>query len=391
MPAGADLNVRLVAAPVALLLGLAAAGLIVVLVPEAPGPTFQTDELAGTASEGTPARLEREFKLQVDARSTTETLADKDLETLQQTVYEAMDEDLASPEWAAPRVVGSRYEITRDPTPLVMRDLYLDTGDSLLFDLAIAYRLRYRFETAQQLRDHEAAGSVRRNFPYRFEVQAKTDRRELGDGFSTVNEARFEFRVASSPFSPGNPPPPPPWPPEEYLPVAQTGRYRDTVTTAGELLARSLRENGLEGDLRLDVALVLISSRTRMHLTLPTSYGSGPNPDQAFIISIDRTDVYEGPGYLDFLELSSYRRTPRPVAIGSFVELEIEFERNTSTRIDELIEEEDDPGARLARDAFLADQLRIRRIITSALERLDVTVSAGDRSKYQRAQQMLGR
>ena len=36
------------------------------------------------------------------------------------------------------------------------------------------------------------------NFPYRCEMQAKVGRKKTGAGLSTVNEARFEFRIEST-------------------------------------------------------------------------------------------------------------------------------------------------------------------------------------------------
>ena len=372
-----------------LVLALASAVVVVALFLEDPAPVFRIDELASATPHGTPARFEREFKLHLDVPSGPEYLIEKGLESLGDTVFQALQDDLGSPEWQAPRVIGEPYRIDRDPMRMVTRDFYLDTNDSVALDHASALRLRYRFKSVVQLHNHEAAPSENRYFPYRCEVQAKTDRQELGSGFSTVSEARLEFRVESLPFSPENPPPPAPWPPDDFLPIAQSGRYQEMVTTPGQLLASYLQDRGLSGDLRFNVALVLISARVRMHLDITTPYGSGPNPDQAFIISIDRVDVFDGEQYQEPPERALYEQTPRPPTLGTLHEVEIEFERNVSTRIDEIIQKGDDPEAERVRNAFLDDQQRIRLVVARALADAGFRVTDADRSKYQQAQRFV--
>lgn len=376
---------RTVAGIVVLALLLGSGALLFARVGRAPGPSFRIDELAQQEAYGTAPRVEREFKLGLRFPSNSEYLQDDGLEVLGSHVFEALQDELASSEWEVPRVVGQPYRIARDVMQLVNRDFYLDTDESVALDNAAAFRLRYRFNSVKEVHDHERAPRDRRYFPYRIEVQVKTDRQERGDGFSTATEARFEFRIESPPFSPNNPPPPPPWLPEEYLPVAQSGRYQDMVTTPGQLLARFLKDRGVSRDLRFGVVRVLISTRIRMHLNVTTRYGSGPNPDQAFIISIDRAEVFDGEEYQGFLARASDKKTSRPRPLGTLLELEIEFERNVSTRIDELIENGEGGEVEDARSAFLRDQQRIRGIVTRAIEALGGEEVGVSSSKYQQA------
>ena len=374
---------------VVLLLGIGIRLMMDSLVLGNPGPVFHIDELAAATPDGTPARVEREFKLLLDVPPDSDYLSDEGLELLGEAIYEALQQEVASLEWLVPEVVGQPYNVAMAPMSFVTRDFYLDTHDSVTLDYAISFRLRYRFESVQQLYEHEAAPLDSQYYPYRSEVQVKTDRQELGGGFSMANEARFEFRVESEPFSPDNLPPSPPWPPEEYLPIAQTGRYQDMVTTPGQLLAQYLKEKGISGEVYFDVALVLVSSRTRLHLNVMTRYGTGPNPDQAFIISIDRFDVFDGQPYLEFLARSSGWQTLRPPVLGTLYEIEIEFERNVSTKIDELIESGDDQRAQEDRNAFLQDQETLRLVVTRSLQNLGIDVIGVSASKYQRACQLL--
>ena len=117
---------------------------------------------------------------------------------------------------------------------LVARDFYLDTKDNIAYKNAISYRLRYRLDSTGQLHNHETAPYNILNFPYRCEMQAKVDRKELESGFSTVKEARLEFRIESPPFSIESPPPPPPWGHKEYLQYMQTGYFKDMASTPGK-------------------------------------------------------------------------------------------------------------------------------------------------------------
>ena len=319
------------------MLVLVFAAILLYVTPDSPDALFLIEELQEGSPLGTPARAEREFKLTLELPGGLTDLNDDWLREVQAAVSSALIDDLSSRPWSAPALSGSPYDVDRESTQIVMRDFYIDSEDRVLLDNAIALRLRYRFDNAAGLAGHEAAPTVRRHFPFRAEVQAKVDREEMGDGFSTANEARLEFRVEAPPFSEGRLPPASPWPLDEVLPVALTGLFDDSPTTPGALLARALDEIGLEGDVALEVALVAVSSRTRLHINMKTEYGSGPNPEQAFILSLDRTDVYDGPGYEEYLEAARLGNIPRLRPVGTFYEMEIEFERNVSTRLDEVI------------------------------------------------------
>lgn len=371
------------------MLVLALGAVLLYASPGSPKVLFLIEGLQEGPPLGTPPRAEREFKLTLELPVGFADLNDDWLREAQAGVSRALIEDLASRPWSAPVLSGNPYDVDRESTQIVMRDFYIDSEDKNLLDNAIALRLRYRFDNAERLEGHEAAPTVRRHFPFRAEVQAKVDREELGDGFSTASEARLEFRVEASPFSEGRVPPASPWPLDEILPVALTGLFEDSPTTPGALLARALDDIGLSGEVALEVVLVAVSSRTRLHINMKTEYGSGPNPEQAFILSLDRTDVYDGPTYKEYLEAARFGNIPRLRPVGTFYEMEIEFERNVSTRLDEVIADGGSAIAGRLRDAFLEDQQRIRQVVGDVFARMDIRTSAGNRSKYERASDLL--
>lgn len=370
---------------IAAVLVLALAAILLYASPDSPDAQFSIDGLQSSLPLGTPPRAEREFKLTMEVPPDLTALNDDWLREAQSSVSSALIEDLVMRGWAAPGLTGNTYDVDAESTQIVMRDFYIDSQDGVLLDNAIALRLRYRFDNADGLDGHEAAPTVRRHFPFRAEVQAKVDREEMGDGYSTSNESRLEFRIEASPFSEGRLPPPAPWPLDDVLPIALTGLFEDSPTTPGALLAHALDETGLSGQIDLKVTLVAVSSRTRLHMNMITEYGSGPNPEQAFILSLDRTDVYDGPGYMEYLEVVRLGNIPRPRPVGTFYEMEIEFERNVSTRLDEVIASGGSASASRLRDAFIEDQQRIREVVGDVFAAMEIRTSGGNRSKYQRA------
>lgn len=354
-------------------------------LPEYTGPAFSLVALAASDAKGTPVRIEREFKVGIDMPGASYYMTDEALQELQEEIYRALKKELASPQWKLPDVIETPYSIARTPMMFVARDLYMDTSDELALKHAISYRLRHRFKDSKRLHSHEISPEARRHFPYRCEIQVKVDRNEAGSGFSTVREARFEFRVESLPFSEKNPPPPAPWWVKDYLPVIQSGTFSEVVTTPGKELACYLQSLGYRNDVFFDVELVVVSTRMRIHMDAKTCYGSGPNPEQAFIISVDRCDVFDGREYMKFLGRGWVETPPRPYALATFCEVEIEFERNISTVLDELIKSTEAPEHVEVRDAFLADQRYIKKIVIAALSDMGLSSHESQSSKYQQA------
>jgi|APSaa5957512535_1039671.scaffolds.fasta_scaffold16491_2 hypothetical protein len=344
---------------------------------------FNVDSLRNSPSIGTPLRAEREFKITIspDKRFFT----NQGLIEIQNAVFAGLRDGLIYSEWQAPKIAGNPYFIERDPINVITRDIYFDTADSIAFNHAISYRLRHRFKSENQLLQHEIKPKNSIYYPYRGEIQGKVGREELGNGYSRVNEARLEFRLESPPFSLKRPPPPAPWLPRDFVSVLKSGLYEGKTSSPGQAVAAYLADQGLSGSLQWLPAIALFSKRLRMHLNLKTAYGSGPNPTQAFIVTIDRSDVLGGSAYQEYLSSAWYlgADAPRPPILGTFLEVEIEFERNVSSRLDAKITLGGDPLAKPLRQALLADQLKIKSVILTAINRLRLKADDGKKSKYQ--------
>jgi hypothetical protein len=339
---------------------------------------------------GTPIRLEREYKLGLSAPEAKFTQAITLAEGLKDTLDKALEDKTA---WRISSELENFYYCTFSPKDFLFRDIYFDTKDDLNQKHAISFRLRHRWKSYKDYRDYESRQFDRRFFPIRCEIQVKTDRRELGDGYSNVNETRFEFRDASLPFSDINPAPPAPWDFEEYLHYAVTGRFMNYIISPAKEYAGFLLSK--EPDLKriwLKPKLVVLTRRFRIHLNVNTPWGSGPNPDNAFIVSMDFSEIL-GPEYMDYLLQAKYRTQKlRPPSRGNLREMEIEFERNVSTVLDKEIEDleksnnsEDMLRLERVREAFLADQLHLEKVVKGYFSENGIELVPVNRSKYNSA------
>jgi hypothetical protein len=154
-------------------------------------------------------------------------------------------------------------------------------------------------------------------FPNRCEIQFKSDYRwEATEKTSEVDETRFEFRNASHPFSLKKSAPPAPWPEAEYLGYARSGKYKEFRTKPMQALIQTFTRKGRPtNNIELDPVLVVETERSRLHLDFKNPWGSGPNPDQVFIVTIDRS-TFAGYGAKSSDELPT------------FLELEVQIDRN---------------------------------------------------------------
>jgi hypothetical protein len=143
--------------------------------------TFNTSKIKTSKALGTPERVEREFKIGFVVTNAAK-FNDQTLPQIQNHLYHALRKNLSEEDWASPAVIGNPYNVERNPSFFMTRDLYFDTRDKLAHKHAISYRLRHRFQNTRQLFNHEENQFLPRFFPYRGEIQAKTGRVERGSG-----------------------------------------------------------------------------------------------------------------------------------------------------------------------------------------------------------------
>jgi hypothetical protein len=293
--------------------------------------------------------------------------------------------------WSAPKYVSTDYYVDKEAEEFLYRDIYFDTPDRLAYKNQISYRFRNRYKDRKSYKEYVKRQDVPALWPYRLEFQAKVNRQELGNGFSTVEEARFEFRDASAPFSIENQPPDRPWSLEEFLAYFQGGNFQGIHTYPARVFLEALEGQYKGETLVVEPNLVLITERYRQHLNIPSEFGSGPNPEQAYIISLDKSDIYDAKKYIEFLNAKreGLKYLDKPEVLGSLLEIEVEFERNVSDVLDRRILSAKTNGdtekviqLEAIRDAFLQDQQAIMQVVDEELLREGIEVVPASKSKY---------
>lgn len=203
----------------------------------------------------------------------------------------------------------------------IFEDTYLDSNNFDLYQNNALYRLRYRFNSKVTYHLYQLL-QIKPFYPIRCEIQSKINSKKELD-FFTANESRFEFRNESSPFSiPDNPAPEAPWKKKKYLKIASQGLFKNKLIQPMAELKKTIPISELTPQVKL------ITSRQRFHLYLPTPWGSGPNPSQLFIISLDHVKAECLTAFCS-----------KKLSLNEFYELEIELDRNTYKNVQKKIQD----------------------------------------------------
>jgi hypothetical protein len=304
-------------------------------------------------------RDEREFTLSF----TGPTARGSSAEALALRIRDALLPALGQDIWQVSRELNQPYTL-RDfsPTTVIFFDIYFDALDPTLgfgeinYQWELEYRIRQRFDNWRAFEDY-AAGRASR--PDRHELMAKTDRRWIGEGLSTVNEHRTEglgFLLGHDLAARGI---------DVLLNAAATGVVGQNISVASIELVNALNTRAgmpLSWDYR--PKLCLVTERQRQHLVI--------NNTDTFIVSLDRVNVHESGPLLDHLR----GMRGMPTAVGTFTSLDVEFERNISQSVDDRM-----------RALYLEDQATVVRIIRERLDdgSGDLRITGETETKYRKA------
>jgi hypothetical protein len=307
---------------------------------------------------GTEPREENEYKISFE-------LKEDSINSLTEKIQRSLFDLLNSEKLITDKKLSSEYYLTGKLIPYCYLDYYLDSPDFQLFKNNKIYRLRYRWKTENQFADF-SNNFKKKDYPIRAEIQAKTKIKISDIGYASSFESRFEFRNESTPFSTLNPAPRSPWPVKDYLNYAKNGSYKKY-----QMLPSFEIKKDLDLGVKLEPKITIKTLRRRFHVNMKSKWGNGPNPNQAFIITIDTF------GYLKFDNISSVyiEDYSKP-----FYEIEIEFERNTST----MLGLDSSSNAKNIKLFFEKDHKMIRENILNTLRENSITLSNEITSKYKK-------
>lgn len=257
-----------------------------------------------------------------------------------------------------------------DLDTLYFEDTYFDTESGDLERLGISHRLRYRWNSEEDVFSYAEKGIV----PQRVELQTKaygTGAIADSEGYKKAMKNRYEIKKDF-----------------RLNPITQTILKRENgeafvrllqVPVFGSrfspvlLVEDALAERG-ESKIRyadLRPAVEMVTTRTRFHINKKTPFGYGDNPDNVFLVSIDESRVYE-------------MGTRNVVA--EFSEIEIDFERNTFFKLFDSIHKSGNNEHVAVLRSFEADQKSLKDMISEELLSLGFPPETGEVvSKYSKA------
>ncbi|MCB0317483.1 MAG: CotH kinase family protein [Bdellovibrionales bacterium] len=353
------------------------------------------DDINNGEAFGTPLRLEREYKYTIFDQQSEQPLND-----LAEEIRVALSKSVnLGDSWQSPGLVGSPLYADQSTGDFIFRDIYFDTAEGLAFKNALSYRFRNRYSSYSDYKSHIKDPNLAVFWPTRLEIQAKTGREETGEGFSVVGETRFEFRKESKPFSVENPPPSSPWDENEFLPYMESGEFKGVkLLPARDAYNYLVKKEPQIKTVEFRPEVVLLTERYRQHLNIHTPWGSGPNPDQSYIISVDRSHIFIATDYLDYLNArkQGVKDAVKPKRISCLTEIEVEFERNVSDKLDQAISAAEKQGdkqevQRLQKvlEAFFADQQTIMKVVQEYFSAKGIAVKPANKSKYEQAYEIV--
>jgi hypothetical protein len=329
------------------------------------------------------ARLEREFKYGFRGPAAGSVGANAIAQSVAARLATAISQDSL---WQAPqRVTMSGQPLRRyqqrvnDNGNIVTNtgflDIYFDTANGLNYLYDGAHRFRRRFDNPGEVFQYLGGADIPST---RAESMTKVGRRLLEPGFSVVTETRFEAL--------------------EQLPASQIDRILCDFESGTALLTATRRptnaakalsdyfidhELTAEGQLAVAANMVVVTERRRQHMRLPMST-TGEYAD-AFIITVDRSSIFEAGPMVAYMRDPS--ANPLPTARGSFLEVEVEFERNSSPIFDlpSLT-----PEQQALKAAIQADQRTIMQLIQEAAAMVtNAPLQPETRSKYTQGYELL--
>jgi hypothetical protein len=184
---------------------------------------------------------------------------------------------------------------------IYFEDQYFDTSNDDLLKNNSIYRIRSRFKPYLKWLIQNRIGSFNLLNPHRVEAQFKDNYIKVNSTTSRIDETRFEVDINSE---------------HSYEELADLPHPLGTIYFKEKVGAISKGKP-------LKAVYRSLTKRSRFHINCLNPWGSGANPNQVFLISVDRIIHLE----------SDVFKVDR---LGVDIEVEVELERNISSRLEEF-------------------------------------------------------
>ncbi len=270
--------------------------------------------------------------------------------------------------------LNKNFTLTDTPTISLFRDIYYDTDSLYLLKKNIIYRLRHRWETYSHYILHQFLPNFSTFYPTRCEIQTKEYRLKK-DNFLDAIDTRLEFGI-NFPKNKNVPIEKKPWSIKKIEKILLSGTYHNYLITP------FVQINGSRFNKLLTPKFKLVTTRKRFHIEVENPWGSGVNPRQVILITVDKVSG-------TCIKSTSCKNNKE------FIEIEIEIERNISNSLDSILNTDFSTltefektvfnSTRLAKSFILKDALFIKEKIASAIQhKLNVKFSSTPTSKIKR-------
>ncbi len=318
----------------------------------------------GQKGQGTDAREELEFKMAIKDSDNVSA------ERLRRLLQASIDSLQLNNGFKFSKLIDSKYQMDPSFQNFVFKDYYYDTPNLGVLNSNSALRIRYRWNSIQKYRLFQFLPIIKYFYPSRCEFQFKDNYQVLSNSQIKVTETRFEFRNESSPFDKKNNSPQSPWEFSKYEKYFKSGYFKDYKILPIESLAKKLQKLEVK-ELNLALKVSVVTRRLRSHLNLENPWGTGPNPNQVFILTIDHSNSEKG----------------------SFYEIEIEIDRNISTELNKIsnIKDSKDPidqeavrYSKIALDSLKLDLNSIQKEFSEKLKSIKEITTLDPSYKYKR-------
>jgi len=297
---------------------------------------------------GSPEREELEFKSAFSVES------EKTVIKIIEDFKNALKLKLSKNNFNFSKQIHNNYYTSPSFERFAFLDYYFDTQNHDILKKNSAYRLRYRWSKWENFKRYQYFPFFKFFFPTRVEVQFKRDYQHTNHQQMKVFESRFEFRKESLPFSKGFELPKAPWPLVPFLDLASHGQYQQHIMIPSYNLKKILPN----ADVQINPISRATTKRYRNHLNIKNPWGTGPNPDQVFILSFDYSN-FQG------IDKSNHNNQVQ------FLEVEIELDRNISREINRLSKESKNKEVRsfsqIAKNNLMNDLNLVQETLQSIL------------------------